>query len=651
MPAYPISRIALEGAEFDRFSINPQNEELGKKYLPHLSRVNLFVGANNSGKSRFLRSLACIRDPKFFGPPNIDTPEKVLKKLKKRLNHHKHIFEQNRQAAAVMNLMAEREDHSIWLAAGKNPADGISELIRSLSTCNVGQNLLQAFSYEDDLPDDSIKISSKGFLEGISSSAADHLVKISENFTFPFEFERFYIPTLRGLRQLDDQPQPDSSTRQPVDLYFRRTASDYFGGGQAPEIVTGQDLHKQLKDHLLGNLQQREFIAEFQIFLGDMFFQGAPVVLIPKESDNNVYVKIGDEKEFAIHNLGDGVQSIILHTFPLFQRQHSDNYVFVFMEEPELYMHPGLQRIFLETLLDDRFDQFRFFIATHSNHLLDLTIDEQQISVYNFQKFFKKEETGAEQIPHFQVENVNNSDRRTLDLLGVRNSSIFFSNCTIWVEGITDRRYIQHYLNLYLDKLKEEGQLRVDRPFKEDLHYSFVEYGGGNITHWSFLDKECDAIDVKRLCAKLFLVADKDSASSKEKRARHEALEENLGERFHVLPVREIENLLTPAVLRSVLIAYGEQDGALKRVSASTYSQKPLGRFIAEKIIIGDRLRKGDYAAKSGTVTRKKDFCAKAISSTKSYDDLSNPAKVLTEKVYAFIADSNPEDTKRAAVP
>ena len=26
--------------------------------------------------------------------------------------------------------------------------------------------------------------------------------------------------------------------------------------------------------------------------------------------------------------------------------------------------------------------------------------------------------------------------------------------------------------------------------YKEDYHYSFVEYGGNNITHWSFLDKE-----------------------------------------------------------------------------------------------------------------------------------------------------------------
>ena len=70
-----------------------------------------------------------------------------------------------------------------------------------------------------------------------------------------------------------------------------------------------------------------------------------------------------------------------------------------------------------------------------------------------------------------------------LDSLGVRNSSVFLSNCTIWVEGITDRKYIKKYLDLYL---KEKGLLNR---YQENLHYSFLEYAGSNIEHFSFSEE------------------------------------------------------------------------------------------------------------------------------------------------------------------
>ena len=90
--------------------------------------------------------------------------------------------------------------------------------------------------------------------------------------------------------------------------------------------------------------------------------------------------------------------------------------------------------------------------------------------------------------------------------LGVQNSSVFLSNCTIWVEGITDRHYVKHFLDLHKKENKDDPDIC---DFNEDYHYSFVEYGGNNITHWSFLDKEETPINVEKLCGRLFLLADK----------------------------------------------------------------------------------------------------------------------------------------------
>src|SRR5205807_682440 len=125
-------------------------------------------------------------------------------------------------------------------------------------------------------------------------------------------------------------------------------------------------------------------------------------------------------------------------TFPLFMNE-GKNLLF-FCEEPELCMHPGMQRAFLKLITSDKFANHQYFLTTHSNHFLDLTQDFDNVSIYTVQKQIavtdKKEKDAT-----FHIQNVSNEDRRCLEFLGVRNSSVFLSNCTIWVEGITDRRY------------------------------------------------------------------------------------------------------------------------------------------------------------------------------------------------------------------
>ncbi|WP_165760255.1 ATP-dependent nuclease, partial [Niastella populi] len=153
-----------------------------------------------------------------------------------------------------------------------------------------------------------------------------------------------------------------------------------------------------------------------------------------------VNVKIGEHEE-PIYNLGDGIQSIIILTYPLFFNQ--DKNLKVFIEEPELHLHPGYQRILFETFLRPEFKHFEYFITTHSNHFLDLTLEKNSISVYAFEQIKNNTEK-----PDFSIINVENSDTSVLSLLGVNNSSVFLTNCTIWVEGITDRIYIRKYLQI-----------------------------------------------------------------------------------------------------------------------------------------------------------------------------------------------------------
>ena len=161
-----------------------------------------------------------------------------------------------------------------------------------------------------------------------------------------------------------------------------------------------------------------------------------------------LYVGIGGGEEYPIYELGDGIQSIIILTYPLFFHQGED--LLFFIEEPEHGLHPGMQRVFMETLMREEFSSLQYFLTTHSNHLLDITLDIEQVSIYTFRK-----DTAAAEKDQFVIENVDNDHTNSLELIGVRNSSVFLSNCTIWVEGITDRIYIRKYLDVYQQSQKK----------------------------------------------------------------------------------------------------------------------------------------------------------------------------------------------------
>jgi len=447
------------------------------------------------------------------------------------------------------------------------------------------------------------------------------------------EFQRIYIPILRGTKPLK---HVDHDKFEYVDFYGTRTRKDYFTDeiSNKIEIFTGATSYNEIKRFLLGDLKERKLIAGYEQYLSENFFDNKPIALIPSQSNGVITVKVGDEKERPIYEMGDGIESIIILTMPLFLNKGKN--LLLFIEEPEKLLHPGLQRKLIETLLyEEGFESYQYFITTHSNHLLDITFDFSKISVYTLRKKLD-EGTHDEKDPKFSIENLSQGDISALELLGVRNSSVFLSNCTIWVEGITDRLYFRRYLKLYFEHIKNIDEDFVE--FKEDFHYSFVEYGGGNITHWSFLDKEDHPINVEKLCGKLFLIADQD----KNKDKRHEELENKLNNRFYCLKCKEVENLLSKKVLLEVIEDYEKGEPTIEDFEELDYIDKPLGKFIDEKLGT-NRTRKVSYSTEKygSTVREKVGFCKKAIEHTKEWDDLSNEAKDICERIYRFIKENN----------
>lgn len=625
------------------------NSKLGSNYnlytIDNLSKVNIFVGANNSGKSRFLRGTFSSKGVLNFSPPkelvNVEeyyrTVINFMEDLRSNLRKHQFI-------KGIGDITVEFLDKRIinlqkepLLKEGEDLFRSFYQVIDEINTLNVGSVITHRggrLSVSQEAINDLIDK-----LKGIAQLYQSEISKINYSSKgYIVDFKRVYIPTLRGLRGYKDTIQDNK------DIYTERTQKDYFENlSDSLEIHTGLNLYDEITDMLLGNVQQRHNMVEFQKFLGRSFFENQPVTITPVRHSDVIKVKIGTEAEKDISDLGDGIQSLIILTFPLFKFLGEN--LLLFIEEPELYLHPGMQRKFIEIIMDEQFAHHQFFFTTHSNHFLDMTLDMDRVSVYKFKKKLGEHSGNVtEEIDAtFSIKNVSNEDGSVLQELGVKNSAVLLSNCTIWVEGITDRFYIRRFL-----KILQESNSNL-KQFKEDIHYSFVEYSGGNITHWSFLDEdeiESDeghaSMNAEKICSTLFLISDKDG---EKKKPRQDKLKAVLGDRYYCLDCKEIENILSPDTIKGVIATYeNEKLDHLKKLdfTQEDYRNRYLGEYIDKELLPkGTRKRQGKYSANSGTITNKLEFCKRAIKHIDSYEKLSKDAKDLTEAIYEFIRSSN----------
>ncbi|CAH0526454.1 hypothetical protein CTH30272_00921 [Allocatenococcus thiocycli] len=237
-------------------------------------------------------------------------------------------------------------------------------------------------------------------------------------------------------------------------------------------------MYKDVKSHLLGTFAQRQQIRNYELYLSENFFFGQDISLVPRIDTDVLYFKEGEKEERPIYDLGDGIQSIIMLTYPVFMATKPTMF---FIEEPELYLHAGLQRTLVETYANVKHSEHMFYITTHSNHFLDIAQERDDVSI---QQVRQNEEGRTEVIPAAEFEEL-------LTELGVRASSVLLANCSIWVEGITDKLYVRTCLNKYIEELREKGHASKANQlssYHENLHFVFTEYQGSNITHWYFGD-------------------------------------------------------------------------------------------------------------------------------------------------------------------
>ncbi|AXY57698.1 ATP-binding protein [Acinetobacter chinensis] len=604
-----------------------------------IKRLNFFIGKNNAGKSRFLRELF-LSKYRIHDYNNLDVKQFYTK-----------IY-------PIVNSINPTSIGKKSTFGGTYKSDLLIKLdqLNNLPTkCSVEKR----YTLKDEISHYTVGNNADGAqFSGVKD-------KYLQSYT------KLYVPILRGMR-----PVTEDQNKQP---YIERAQKDYFYDKEkynSTNIITGECLYHELKIHLLGEPEQREIIKQYEEKLSQFFFDNEKITLIPKHNQDVVNIKIGNDKQFPISELGDGLQQVIILTYEAFIRNDATHAFFI--EEPELHMHAGMVRQLMNFYLNET--NHYYFFTTHSNHLLDMADESDQVIIQKFVKDPNKEDSNKFDFKIYRCDR----DRDQLASLGVKPSSVYLANCTIWVEGITDRLYITKYMEKYLAGLKnsDERLYKKYRRFMPNYHYTFVEYAGSNLVHWEFSDEFTDHLNDQGMNALLttssvLLIADGDIQG---KGNRVEQLTESLGDQFHLLTCKETENTLPSNIIHYACnIKYSGLESALSheielRNTLTNYlsvggmqsdtkdgfditqllndqnyfhTKDGIGKIIDAKIKVGtprtaENKPKKCFADSSGTIKDKLKFCRLILTLMDHIEwELTDSAKDLCETIFKHINTAN----------
>lgn len=646
-------------------------------YLFPINKNNFFIGKNNSGKSYFSRFLmkniiqvyvdkdTLIKD---IEENIMNVPREIIifnNLQNKKVNEFVNKFLQyERLLKKIDESKVETGQSIMYLSGGhikqynyRDSEQLYKDIAPLLSFLELSNDNVRNVLNSEVIPKKSEvqnKISSDfrtGLIELLYTlpdeeiyELGDLLIRIDFLKNRSNKAEKYFIPVMRSIRH----PEKDVSiTEEKEDIYKRRSALEYELNEEEIKIVTGLNFYKEYKKDLLGSKEKRERINQFEEFLSEYFFDGENISIIPDEETFELKININNAKEDRfIYEVGEGISSLLIIAYTLFVEANKNNKLF-FIEEPEISFHPGFQRLLINIITYyERFKNCIFFFSTHSNHLIDIGVNEMKNSNIILCKKYDKNTVSIK----IQEESYN----EVLEELGVQASSVRIANKVIWVEGKYDALYIRLLLNLKNNCDEDK------KKYIEDYDYCFVPYGGANMGLIKFdLNQELEEnkefiLKAEKINSKYMIILDDDNMSKKpssSKYGKYQKLKEELGDKIYKLEVREIENLFPEEVVKSYIHNGMKDKSKLDslNIKYDKYKCKKLGDYINEiilKVYEGSDLksitgRQEGFVAK-GFLYSKQKFYDEVLKWSKKSDfsyenDVTEEAKQLINTIEKFI--------------
>ncbi len=527
------------------------------------SKINLFIGQNNCGKSNVLLFLHNVH------PGLVDLSKFKLEPIDKHIPSGAPFTVGTPRSLALDDKGDYREflNEIIPLVGEQNLNNNISGSVLSACQFKAKQDNT-ADAWFDFNHQGELTLVDEGWLEAIDTLDDRCLSALWTCLTRSQGGGRKNNWLPQTVKALTPKFSPLNTVLVPAirQVGAKGSSSDDFSGnGIIERLVKLQnpDVHSQ---------NDRKKFESINTFLQTVTDNPTARIEIPHERDT-ILVHM-DGKALPLSSLGTGIHEVLILAAAA---TILDNTV-VCMEEPELHLNPLLQKKLVRYLYE--FTTNQYFITTHSAALMDTPRAE----VYHIQL------VNGESI----VERVTSDRHRSTvcEDLGYHPSDLLQANCVIWVEGPSDRIYINHWI-------KSEAPQYV-----EGTHYSIMFYGGRLASHLSGDDPDDsldDFISLRRLNRRGVIVIDSDRANKgsrindTKKRLKTE-FDEGPGFTWITLG-REIENYIPPDHVKEAISetkpsaklcsAFGPFDNVLtiktKRGKESQASKVAVARYLTKK--------------------------------------------------------------------